>query len=1370
MKKNNLFLITLIIVFLFGCVALAATPSGSASVGNGGGSAGGGQTGSVSGQSGNGKGGTRTRYVYCWEDEDGMIHEFPGTYHLCQGAYTGMLSTTGTAPRTYEGTKHVQSRITNKLKDVTTVWGEKWGGEGIIANKKGATAYFDNENTAIWVWKTSKSGRYCGNGYPLGNGVKTPNSQITITENDSIRLLSDIKARATSKGDTSTLEIIEKIEKEEIVSHIKIYAEVRDGNGWGTSDDRAWEIVRKELYCVKPYYIEKEIAQGKISSSDGGAVYLGWDYVPGTANTLGNIKQSWKTLDDENIVEPIVTKMEKDEKYTKSINDAEIPEEYVHVKTTLKKFDKETSEESEIDYDPQEIIGDPEVGYEIVYWYSLGTEVKETWVTTTGEIIAGPLDYVYTPEEVEHTFSRQDKEIDEEIYTYIETTVDGVETPDGPITIPNDQEYHDIIYVYEKGAVIEVLHKDENTNKLIGIETLPLKEDLTVFPYTTSELKALGYPNHEYTGVEAYKDGKLIKKKSNDASYTISKDDNGNWQVIFWYKENEKINMNVLVYYACEKKCRDPLYGPINMSLETDKDYTIKIDKRTITDHTYAGYWKVQESNTPIPYTASGTTHTEASYTINYDGNTKYVIITIFYKENENELQKGLLKHIYINPLNNTTREIGSDNGINFKQGQGTAIKYYQQYVDNHENIVDSKGNIIYYDERPEDVKNESGDTIIVSVRTTVPIYYDWYYWSVKSDTTLDGGHIIAERAGKFTYEHYENGITTESRSFKDKNHYVPTSNTQKINYIYKYGRHEGEIYYTDQVVSYQHVLVGSSSLDNIIKVLNEKSEIVPTNGEKTVSKYSDSDYQLIAIKLNNEIVKGGTGSILSDTSYTVSFIDGKASQSLIFYYKLIPRIPDSEKGVPVVCDVSNSPTVVKLDESFSITIGNKGVHEYANDNGYSTPLESELWTEEKSWNKFFAKGKYARFDGMDVEYNGTLYKAGERITLVERTKDILEEEDLASTFTFTVPVWVEDNRYYTCTVWTEPLGKSNGKNTPHANEFDETAAGNATDTFTIHVIGKIYDFTVTNIQGDDIWKSMLSLPSTNDVKGEYKSPNISNNNKNLPIGQETQRTNKKYNYGIKKGTKFYFSVNTKGISNEAIEIVPRFYYISRDGSIKGEVNVFTKNAKGVYENIKALTSTRISNTKNANKLTREFGLEKQRAITLYNTVKFDVDASIGKYIDIKLNQSFKFPYLNYLKEEGSKWIVMEDEDTILPAVSHWYGDYLVPSDAKFADIGTAKPTESDFKNYNDGYVIVLFKIESQTSDKTYLSYNNVWKEEGMTAEYVKSVQLPRIAATGTLQVMDNGIVSMLDEGYAPVIIYQANVSTNQNYDTTGTH
>ena len=130
----------------------------------------------------------------------------------------------------------------------------------------------------------------------------------------------------------------------------------------------------------------------------------------------------------------------------------------------------------------------------------------------------------------------------------------------------------------------------------------------------------------------------------------------------------------------------------------------------------------------------------------------------------------------------------------------------------------------------------------------------------------------------------------------------------------------------------------------------------------------------------------------------------------------------------------------------------------------------------------------------------------------------------------------------------------------------------------------------------------------------------------------------------------------------------------------------------------------------------------------------------------------------------------MEDEDTILTAVSHWYGDYLVPSDAKFADIGTAKPTESDFKNYNDGYVLVLFKIESQTSDRTYLSYNNVWKEEGMTAEYVKSVQLPRIAATGTLQVMDNGIASMLNDGYAPVIIYQANASTNQNYDTTGTH
>ena len=170
------------------------------------------------------------------------------------------------------------------------------------------------------------------------------------------------------------------------------------------------------------------------------------------------------------------------------------------------------------------------------------------------------------------------------------------------------------------------------------------------------------------------------------------------------------------------------------------------------------------------------------------------------------------------------------------------------------------------------------------------------------------------------------------------------------------------------------------------------------------------------------------------------------------------------------------------------------------------------------------------------------------------------------------------------------------------------------------------------------------------------------------------------------------------------------------------------------------------------------------------NTVKYNVNADIGTYSNILLNSSFKFPYMNYLKEEGKKWTPFKSNEEIVKNVSHWYGDYTLPSDANFAKKGTANPSNNDFNKYADGYVILLFKLESQTGKSTYLKYDDVWAEEGMTNQYVAGVQLPKISVNGTSPVIGTTATSLLADGYAPVAIYQANISTNQNYDTSGTH
>ena len=417
----------------------------------------------------------------------------------------------------------------------------------------------------------------------------------------------------------------------------------------------------------------------------------------------------------------------------------------------------------------------------------------------------------------------------------------------------------------------------------------------------------------------------------------------------------------------------------------------------------------------------------------------------------------------------------------------------------------------------------------------------------------------------------------------------------------------------------------------------------------------------------------------------------------------------------------------------------------------------------------------------MDVVFNGKLYPAGSDILLDRREVAPKQRDDLDTKYTFTIPVWVKDKVSYEAEVWVAPLGnKGDIPPQKHANILasDNSASGIATDDFKIDVIGKIYDFTVTNIQGDESWKEMLKLP-TDDTTMEYKSLNIAALNKDLPIAQESHRTNTKYNYALKKGTKIYFSVNTKGVSNSEIKIEPKYYYVSKDGKAQYEVDAYTK-VNNKYTNLSNITTTRTSNTRNANKETREYLTEKHLASSeIYkDKVKYDINTSIGTYKQIILNNSFKFPYENYLTntinglptifKHNYTLIANTYRSKILEAVSHWYGDYLLPYDARFAKLGTSG-TESNFSKHLDGYVIVLFKIDSyDTENNLYLPYKNVWIEEGMQ-ETIK--KLPSISPKQN-SPENVSIKALLEQGYAPIAIYQTAplVSVDKNYDSTGTH
>lgn len=974
------------------------------------------------------------------------------------------------------------------------------------------------------------------------------------------------------------------------------------------------------------------------------------------------------------------------------------------------------------------------------------------------------------------------------------------------VDIPKDDKDHEIIFWYKenKQEKVTVYYKSKETGADIGgPETVYLEEE----PKDFNENGVQKY-NKNFVHVETKVDD---KSPTSDKIVTITPDGKDH-TIIFYYKQDllitvkavdskNNVEIKTLKTEAEKLPLKNKSYTYVDL---TEEGYDFK-DQYTIdyTTNAYTGQ---------APESSGGTAKLKEINEAKAGETPITQIVILFYYEKKAPTEAiGNVKHIYRNPLTNEETLLKADSGVwkinedyHITLGSEFSGKYINDAKNGSPVIMGFEcGNAETHDDSYEygayvnkwtQIKNiYSGDKLIEKKeipRSELKTYYRGFdslcpnTMNVSEKTTYDSW-TTEEAYNEEKLIKYEVGTTQKERNticeLPETTAKEQSFNTTKYNICFKpttVATGDTIFRYTDQYVNVEHRLVLET--ESKYKVIGSNSMIIPVNSSPTVPKYSDSDYKLIRIDLNGRKVKpeDKDWALLTDSGYPVPFINGMESQKVIFYYKLIPTDGQGEnggnggKGTPVVCNVPEKNHTVKLDETFTITIPNKGVHKLANERGYSTPVESELFSETKSWNEYFASGKYASFD-MDVEYNGKVYSAGENILLVARTKSAEVSDKLRDKFTFTVPVWVKDNATYTGKIWVAPTG-SQGSIAPNPNwnliAEDNSASGIATDEITITVQGKIYDFTVTNIQGDDEWKKMLSLPSLKDVAGEYKSPNIAKNDKNLPIAQETERSNKKYNYALKKGTKIFFSVNTKGISNESVKLMPKFYYISKDGKTREEIDVFSRNAKGTYTKLANITMKRTSNTNNSNKLTQEFTQERQKAILLYNTVKYNVNADIGTYSNILLNSSFKFPYMNYLKEEGKKWTPFKSNEEIVKNVSHWYGDYTLPSDANFAKKGTANPSNKDFNKYVDGYVILLFKLESQTGKSTYLKYDDVWAEEGMTNQYVAGVQLPKISVNGTSPVIGTTATSLLADGYAPVAIYQANISTNQNYDTSGTH
>ena len=191
-----------------------------------------------------------------------------------------------------------------------------------------------------------------------------------------------------------------------------------------------------------------------------------------------------------------------------------------------------------------------------------------------------------------------------------------------------------------------------------------------------------------------------------------------------------------------------------------------------------------------------------------------------------------------------------------------------------------------------------------------------------------------------------------------------------------------------------------------------------------------------------------------------------------------------------------------------------------------------------------------------------------------------------------------------------------------------------------------------------------------------------------LPVGPNSIK-DEGYTYGPKLGYRFSFDFKTTGylysnqISNRKVVITPSYYYISKDGKINKNVELYYKNSDGNY--IKFVDSGyKIAFTPNDGY--RNFRFTGERGYKSYLS-------SDMKYIEISSSKGFTL--------NSNHFMTVSYEDFI----QTWYGEFKLPNSTivvpKQAN-GSSNPNNA-LKN---GYIGVTFDIKC--IDSGYLGGNNL--------------------------------------------------------------
>ncbi|MDO7905501.1 DUF5704 domain-containing protein [Paenibacillus sp. JX-17] len=467
-----------------------------------------------------------------------------------------------------------------------------------------------------------------------------------------------------------------------------------------------------------------------------------------------------------------------------------------------------------------------------------------------------------------------------------------------------------------------------------------------------------------------------------------------------------------------------------------------------------------------------------------------------------------------------------------------------------------------------------------------------------------------------------------------------------------------------------------------------------------------------------------------SDKSFTINGLNTVTVHTPVVIYASISD--DQQHNQKTNPAASRSAAI--LDRPFTIYMPTDGQHR--NIPGYGNRDYAAYVREKQVWFPF------------DV-YNG------DKSRFYPKNSWITIPVDQKST-TFFMPVWVDEGYY-------NVLFRTIAENAPTGFTTESQANKDfinhtATDVIAVDVIGRLYDFHITDIAdynwetvfrsskgislhtGQSYWTGLQAIDGQ--ARGNSK-PFM------LPIlpGSHPQQGFK--NISIKTGYHFKFDLKTKGNmfgTQDGIRITPQFYFVSRNGSGRVPVDLYTHvSSKNLIkigsaqdrEKRYVILNDRLRNVPSAEmKDTAHYTYN--HLLSQQDRSKWTLSQYVEQYVSGFAKQKIWIGRYDWLVLPaqlrtliGPKTSLPEgvNVDRANASIQRWYGEYSLPADVyavkqgtdltKLSRMGTLDERNPVF--LRDGYIIVNFNLETLregNAGQPHLQYihaalMNQWRLEG---------------------------------------------------------